>query len=102
MTMAETVVQCYHSSDGNLLAELADHMGKTWKDVKLSDANILELEKYLAIMMPMKQYGMRITQKSWLKRLRSGLPWQTRPLCGNRMRTVLNRTWKSAELAKRT
>ena len=55
MTMAETVVECYHSSDGNLLAELADHMGKTWKDVKISDADIIELEKYLAIMMPMKQ-----------------------------------------------
>ena len=53
--MAETVVECYHSSEGNLLAELADHMGKSWKEVKLSDADILELEKYLAIMMPMKQ-----------------------------------------------
>ena len=44
--MAETVVECYHSSEGNLLAELADHMGKTWKDVKISDADIIELKKY--------------------------------------------------------
>ena len=51
---------------------------------------------------PMQQYGTRITQKSWLNRPRLGLPWKTRPLCGNRMRTVLNTTLKRAELVKRT
>ena len=53
--MAETVVECYHSSDGNLLAELADYMGKSWKSVKLTSDDIAELEKYLTIMGPMKK-----------------------------------------------
>ena len=53
--MAETVVECYHSTEGNLLAELADFMGKSWKEVKLSSDDIAELEKYLLIMGPMKK-----------------------------------------------
>ena len=52
--MAETVVECYHSTEGNLLAELADFMGKSWQTVKLSSDDIAELEKFLLIMTPMK------------------------------------------------
>ena len=52
--MAETVVECYNSTEGNLLAELADFMGKSWQTVKLSSDDIAELEKFLLIMTPMK------------------------------------------------
>ena len=52
--MAECVIECYHSTNGNLLTELADFMGKSWKNVRITDGDIVELEKFLAIMSPMK------------------------------------------------
>ena len=55
-----------------------------------------------AIMMPMQQYGMRISQKSWLNSFRLGRPWKTRPLSGNRIRTVLNVWLKRAVFRNRT
>ena len=52
--MAECIIECYHSTNGNLLTELADYMGKSWKNVRITDGDIVELEKFLAIMSPMK------------------------------------------------
>ena len=67
--------------------------------------------------MPIVQYGMRISQKSWLNNLKLGrpardksdfsgtsqfLPWYTSPRCGILIRTALKTTLKVAEFSKRT
>ena len=54
-----------------------------------------------AIMMPMEQYGTRITQNSWSNSFKLGRPSRTRPRCANLIRTVLKTKVKKAVLLKK-
>ena len=38
--MAECIIECYHSTNGNVLTELADFMGTSWKKVRITDGDI--------------------------------------------------------------